>query len=197
MTNTFYPRNVEECRKKYGYTSQDRLVLGIAVGYRDPRKGARYILQMAKDLENEAKVILIGWNKENDSLLEGLTNVIPLPATESTEMLAEYYSMADVFVLPSLAENYATTSLESMACGTPVVGFDAGGISEQLRDRKGIAVKTGDQEAFTEAVRRALDSVKQQDGNLLQGEALAEIIQKENSVEKMIEEYRKVYEKLV
>lgn len=197
VTNTFYPRNMEECRKKYGYTPQDKLVLGIAVGYRDPRKGAKYILQMAKDLEDEAKVILIGWNKENDSLLEGLTNVIPLPATESTEILAEYYSMSDVFVLPSLAENYATTSLESMACGTPVVGFDAGGISEQLKDRKGIAVKTGDQEAFTEAVRMALDSVKHQDGKLLQGEELARVIQKENSVEKMIGEYRKVYEKLV
>lgn len=98
---------------------------------------------MAKTLEKEAKVILIGWNKENDSMLDGLTNVIPLPNIQSTEILAEYYSMADVFVLPSIAENYATTSLESMACGTPVVGFDAGGIAEQLKDSKGIAVKRG------------------------------------------------------
>ena len=171
--------------------------MGIAVGYRDPRKGAKYILRMAKTLEKEAKVILIGWNKENDSMLDGLTNVIPLPNIQSTEILAEYYSMADVFVLPSIAENYATTSLESMACGTPVVGFDAGGIAEQLKDSKGIAVKTGDQESFTEAVRLALNSVKQQDGKLLQGEELAKIIQKENSVEKMIAEYRKVYKQLV
>lgn len=91
---------------------------------------------MAKTLEKEAKVILIGWNKENDSMLDGLTNVIPLPNIQSTEILAEYYSMADVFVLPSIAENYATTSLESMACGTPVVGFDAGGIAEQLKDSR-------------------------------------------------------------
>lgn len=197
VISTFYPRDVENCRKKYGYASWDRLVLGIAVGYRDPRKGAGYILQMAKDLEKEAKVILIGWNKENNAMLDGLTNVIPLPAIQSTEILAEYYSMADVFVLPSLAENYATTSLEAMACGTPVVGFDAGGISEQLKDHKGIAVKTGDQKAFTEAVREALDSVKQRDGRLLCGESLARMIQKENSVEKMIGEYRKVYEQLM
>lgn len=197
VTQTFYPRNKGTCRKKYGYSPQDKLVLGIAVGYRDPRKGAKYILRMAKTLEKEAKVILIGWNKENDSMLDGLTNVIPLPNIQSTEILAEYYSMADVFVLPSIAENYATTSLESMACGTPVVGFDAGGIAEQLKDSKGIAVKTGDQESFTEAVRLALNSVKQQDGKLLQGEELAKIIQKENSVEKMIAEYRKVYTQLV
>ena len=43
----------------------------------------------------------------------------------------------------------------------------------------------------------ALNSVKQQDGKLLQGEELAKIIQKENSVEKMIAEYRKVYKQLV
>ena len=66
-----------------------------------------------------------------------------------------------------------------------------------MKDSKGIAVKTGDQEAFTEAVRLALNSVKQQDGKLLQGEELAKIIQKENSVEKMIAEYRKVYKQLV
>lgn len=197
VTNTFYPRNVEECRKKYGYSIEDKLVLGIAVGYRDPRKGAKYILQMAKDLENEAKIVLIGWNRENDSMLDGLTNVIPLFSTQNTEKLAEYYSMADVFVLPSLAENYATTALESMACGTPVVGFDVGGISEQLTDRKGIAVKTGDQAAFTEAVRQALDSVKKQDGRLLKGAELAEIIRKENSVERMITEYRKIYRQLL
>ena len=70
-------------------------------------------------------------------------------------------------------------------------------ISEQLTDRKGIAVKTGDQAAFTEAVRQALDSVKKQDGRLLQGAELAEIIRKENSVERMITEYRKIYRQLL
>ena len=189
----FYPRNRIQCREKYGYTQDEKIILGIAVGYSDPRKGAKYIIQMAKDLEGEARVILIGWEKKNDGLLNGCKNIVTLPATESTEMLAEYYSLADVFVLPSLAENYATVSLESMACGTPVVGFDAGGIPEQLAEGRGIAVKAGDQQAFTEAVRKALESTDL----LLRGESLARIIRTENSVEAMTGKYLDVYKQLL
>lgn len=191
--NIFYPRNKEACREKYGYESTDKLVLGIAVGYSDPRKGAKYIIQMAKDLEDTAKVILIGWEKKNDAMLAGTKNVITLPATSSTDMLAEYYSMADVFVLPSIAENYATVSLESMACGTPVVGFQAGGIPEQLVNGRGIAVETKNQQAFTEAVRKALSP----DNGLLHGEELANVIKRENSTEQMVKEYMEIYKELM
>lgn len=190
---TFYPRDKASCRAKYGYRQDEKLVLGIAVGYSDPRKGAKYIIQTAKDLGDEAKIILIGWEEQNNSMLEGATNVVPMPATESVDMLAEYYSMADIFVIPSLAENYATTVLEAMACGTPVVGFDAGGIPEQLRDGRGIAVESGNQEAFTEAVRQALDSKS----NLLCGEELSAIIRAENAVEKMTERYMEIYQELM
>lgn len=190
--HTFYPRDKQNCRKKYGYGPEDKLALGIAVGFSDPRKGAKYIIQTAKDLSEEVKVILIGWEQQNNAMLEGVDNIIPLPATADTDTLAEYYSMADVFVLPSLAENYATTSLESMACGTPVVGFDAGGIPEQLTGGKGIAVPVGNQEAFTAAVRRALSA----DNQLLHGERLAAIVKRENSAEKMAEEYLKLYHQL-
>ncbi|MCM1231848.1 MAG: glycosyltransferase, partial [Ruminococcus flavefaciens] len=191
--HTFYPRDREACRKKYGYGPEEKLVLGIAVGYDDPRKGAKYIIQTAKDLGVETRVLLIGWEKRNDALLEGCDNILPLPPTASAEVLAEYYSMADVFVLPSLAENYPTVALEAMACGTPVVGFDAGGIPEQLTDGKGIAVKTGDQQGFTEAVRKALA----QNSGLLRGEELSGRIRRENSTEKMTEEYRRIYRELL
>lgn len=191
--NTFYPRNNEACRRKYGYTSEEKLILGIAVGYRDERKGARYILQTAKDLEREAKVILIGWNHENDTMLQGLSNVVTIENTKDVEVLAEYYSMADVFVIPSMAENYATTTLEAMACGTPVVGFAVGGIPEQLEGSRGIVVEAGNQEAFTDAVREVL---KESDC-VLRGEELASQIRKGNSTKKMTERYMELYRKLV
>ena len=103
---------------------------------------------------------------------EGTNNIVTLPSTASTDVMAEYYIIVDVFVLLSLAENYATAALESMTCGTSVAGFDAGGILEQLTDRKGIAVPTGDQEAFDETIRQALRS----DNELHHGEELADYI---------------------
>lgn len=193
VEHTFFPRDRMKCREKYGYGAEEKLVLGIAVGYSDPRKGAEYIIQTAKDLGGEAKVILIGWETKNDAMLAECGNVVPLPATDSAEMLAEYYSAADVFVLPSLAENYATTALEAMACGTPVVGFGAGGTPEQLAGGRGIVVKAGDQRAFTDAVRKALD----EGSGLLRGRELAERIQEENSVTGMAERYQEIYRSLL
>lgn len=192
-TNTFYPRDVKSAREKYGYSSDEKIALGIAVGYSDPRKGAKYILEAAKQLAGKVRFILIGWEKKNDSMLQGITNIDTLERTENVEMLAEYYSLADVFVLPSLAENYATVSLESMACGTPVVGFDAGGIPEQLTEHKGIVVPAGDQQAFTNAILQAANK----EAGLLEGEALADAIREENSVEHMVAEYEKIYEELL
>lgn len=190
---SFYPRDRRDCREKYGFTREEKLILGIAVGYRDERKGAKYIIQLAKDLEADARVILIGWNKENDAMLEGTRNIVTLQSTTDVDMLAEYYSLADVFVIPSLAENYATTTLEAMACGTPVVGFAVGGIPEQLSGKRGIAVKTGDQEAFDTAVRSVLDG----SAGLLDGERLAAVIRGENSTEQMTRAYEQVYERLL
>lgn len=190
--HTFYPRDREKCREKYGFTREEKLILGIAVGFDDVRKGAAYIIRLAENLGNEAKVILIGWNEKKSRLPEGLSNVITIPNTSDTEMLAAYYSMADVFVLPSLAENYATVSLEAMACGTPVVGFGVGGIPEQLSGGRGVEVKPGCQEAFNQAVRLVLRG----NAGLLSGEELAQVTRRENSTERMTGQYLEVYKRL-
>ena len=194
----FYPRDRRACREKYGFGQEEKLILGIAVGYRDERKGAKYIIQLAKNLGSRAKVILIGWNRENDCLLVGsdgkkiADNIVTIPNTSDADMLAEYYSMADVFVIPSLAENYATTTLEAMACGTPAVGFDVGGIPEQLTGGRGIAVKAGDQARFDAAV----ESVLTGQAGLMDREALSAAVREENSTERMTEAYERIYREL-
>lgn len=59
-----------------------------------------------------------------------MKNYVLLPETRDQSLLAQYYSMADVFVICSRRENFPTTCLEAQCCGTPVVGFDTGGTKE-------------------------------------------------------------------
>ena len=73
-------------------------------------------------------------------------------------MLSFIYSAADVFVCPSLADNLPNTILESIACGTPVVAFAAGGIPDLVRPGiTGLLAKTGDASELREAILRLLD----------------------------------------
>lgn len=72
--------------------------------------------------------------------------------------LADYYRAADVFLMPSQCETFGMVAAESMACGTPVAAFAAGGLADVLgNDEGGLLVPAGDVAALAAAVRRLLD----------------------------------------
>jgi len=69
------------------------------------------------------------------------------------------YNAADVFITPSLADNLPTTVLESLSCGTPVVGFDVGGIPDMIKHKwNGYLAKYGDAEDISNGIRFCLQN---------------------------------------
>lgn len=84
-------------------------------------------------------------------------NTIILPKIADQKLLAQYYSMADAFVICSKRENFPTTCVEAQCCGTPVVGFDAGGTKETSVYSEGDFVRYGDLEALKEKVLEILE----------------------------------------
>lgn len=72
--------------------------------------------------------------------------------SKATDELASYYSKCDIFVQPSLVDNFPVTILEAMACGRPVVASNVGSVSEQLSDGSGILVTPGDFEDLARAI---------------------------------------------
>lgn len=189
----FFDRGKTASRKKHGYRLDERIVLGIAFAFDDPRKGVKHLVELARNLEGvPVKVILIGWNPKDRNLIAGLDNVVSIPFTNDQAELAEYYSLADVTLLPSLAENYATVTIESLACGTPVVGFNVGGIPEQLADGRGIVVDVGSQTELEGAVLEILSG----GGEVRGREEIIQFTKRNNSVRSMVDKYMAVYERL-
>lgn len=124
---TFYPRDRNALRavKKL---SDKKVVLAIAPNIFDPRKGGAWVVDLAKRFSNEFVFILIG--VVGDIGYQLPPNVIALGRTQDQNELAEYYSLADIFLLTSEKETFSLVTVESLACGTPVLGFDAGAPTE-------------------------------------------------------------------
>lgn len=128
------------------------LILGVAAHWED-RKGLRYLAGLAPNLRGDEVVIIVGKLPRGAKLPVG---VVHIPATQDAGELAAIYTASDVLVNPTLEDNYPTTNLEAMACGTPVVTFDTGGSAETIARGKGRVVtqKSGP------ALREALDDLR-------------------------------------
>lgn len=87
-------------------------------------------------------------------------NYIILPKTSDQNLLAKYYSLADVFTICSKRENFPTTCVESQCCGTPVTGFDTGGTKETAVTSENRFVEYGDIVGLCEIVKTVLEKSK-------------------------------------
>ncbi len=125
------------------------ILLGVA-GMWEERKGYAYFEGLADRLDESCQIILIGLSKRK--LMKLHPKIHGVMRTDSIEELAEYYSMADVYVNPTLEDTFPTTNLEALACGTPVITFATGGSVESVDEETGKIVPRGDAEALFRAV---------------------------------------------
>ena len=86
------------------------------------------------------------------------TKIKVIPETSSIEELANLYSQADVFINPTFQDNFPTTNLESLACGTPVVTFDTGGSPEAIDINSGKVCEDKNAQSLNKAILEVMNS---------------------------------------
>ncbi|MBD5353584.1 MAG: glycosyltransferase [Bacteroides sp.] len=135
--------------------STKKVVLGVASVW-DRRKGLDEFIKLRKLLPDNYTIILVGLSHDQIATLpQGITG---LRRTENVRQLVDLYSMADVFVNPTLEDNFPTTNLEALACGTPVITYDTGGSPEAIDGQTGIVVPYQDVDVLAEKVRYLCES---------------------------------------
>lgn len=95
------------------------------------RKGAHHLKSALQQLQQDRKdieLVIFGNRQQQQELSELKTHYLGQLSDEVTLCLA--YAAADVFVAPSEQDNLPNTMIESLACGTPCVAFDIGGMSD-------------------------------------------------------------------
>lgn len=114
------------------------IILGVASPW-VKRKGLHDFIELSKFINEDEIIILIGLNV--DQIRDLPTNIIGISRTDNRQELVEFYSDADVFVNPTLEDNFPTTNIESLACGTPVITYNTGGSPEAINNETGIIVE--------------------------------------------------------
>lgn len=107
-----------------------KIILGVAAVW-DRRKGFDDFVKLSKIIDDSYVIVLVGLEKDRIKNLPN--NIIGIERTNNVEELVELYSASNVFVNPTYEDNYPTTNIEAIACGTPVVTYDTGGSGESAR----------------------------------------------------------------
>lgn len=145
--NIFKP-TLSDIRQRYSIGNRF-IVLGVSFGYNE-RKGLQYFNRLAEKLGNEYAIVIVGI-KEDDKC-KFADSIITITKTNNTKEMAQIYSAADVFVNPTLEDNFPTTNLEALACGTPVITFQTGGSPECINKTCGMVIEKGNFEKLTESI---------------------------------------------
>lgn len=137
-TNLFKPRNRQEARIACELPANKKLILFGAVKITDKRKGIDYfiescnmLVQKHPELKEELGVVVMGNHSEELKPLLPF-EVYSLNYISNEKEVVNIYNAVDIYVTPSLEENLPNTIMEAMACGTPCVGFQVGGIPEMI-----------------------------------------------------------------
>jgi D-inositol-3-phosphate glycosyltransferase len=144
----FHPIDKKMARQHLGLNIEDKIVLQL--GRMVPRKGVDNVIRSLSRIQTDknVKLVIVGGETDNpgNSLTpeqarlmqiareEGVEDQLIFTGRKGRDVLKYYYAAADIFVTTPWYEPFGITPLEAMACGTPVIGSNVGGIKYSVKD---------------------------------------------------------------
>lgn len=150
----FKPVNSKDVRERYGI-GETQYVLGVS-GVWNKNKGWNDFIKLSSILPKEIRLVLVGLKKEKLQMAID-AGIIGIPQTDDVNELAAIYSGASVFLNLSQEETLGMTTVEAMACGTPVVVYNSTAVPEPVIPGTGIIVNPGDVYGVLSAIRTIIE----------------------------------------
>jgi len=192
----FRPLDGGGLRQALGVSPEYRMILFVAASLKDCRKGL-FLLRTALREPSLADINLHLVGVGNGGSVDGFDGLRVSFTGEiaGDDLLSLVYSAADLFVIPSREDNLPNTVIEAMACGTPVVGFDCGGIPDMVRSGKtGLLAPVGDVESLANAIRTFLEDDALRHRMSVE---CRETVLREFTLERQASAYAALYESLI
>lgn len=149
------PMPQDEARRALGIPQDAKVVMFGALDNKDPRKGFDLLMAAQSQLAVTVPgtvMLTMGSPCTSNGRLGGLRQ-IALGHITNDEIMRQAYCAADVFVISSRQDNLPNTALESLACGTPLVAFNVGGLKDIVsNERLGELVEPFDASALAQAI---------------------------------------------
>jgi len=200
LENTFKKQDKEYSRDLLNLP-RDKILILFGANSIIGRKGHRQLLKALRVLIKKVNPSHIGlvmfgrYMPLQEFEKESAFKVYRLGFIRDEVLLPAVYSSCDMFLMPSLEEAFGQMCLEAMACGTPPIGFEVGGIRDMIIPNKtGLLVQPGNKHDFADKIEYM---VKHPEEREEMGKNAVRRVEQEYTMKKQAERYLKLYESIL
>lgn len=197
--DAYQPLDTHLCRAVLGISQHKKVLLFGAFDLKDTRKGGDLLVKTLTQLPSALKqdCVLLTLGSHMTRLLASVVDlpVVNLGYVSSDRLKSIAYSAADLFLFPTRADNLPLMLQESMACGTPMVSFDIGGVSDLVRPGfTGYLARPEDIDDFCQGIIDLLDDNAKRK---VMGENCRRVVLNEYTLDLQAKRYQHLYQEVL
>tara|TARA_B100000579_G_scaffold400955_1_gene383038 strand:- start:2187 stop:3449 length:1263 start_codon:yes stop_codon:yes gene_type:complete len=194
-TDKFKPLNKSKAREKLKISNKFSISFIAQVAFNNFRKGTHILKEVIESFKDNKNIqFLVAGIDSNKWENYSFNNLIHFNYNKDTEWKRLFYNASDLVIVPSIHENFPNVILESMSCGTPVISFNTGGISNIINSKNGVLIENLNTKELIKSI-----SLLSKKNNLVSKleKCSRETILRNFSVEREVNSYIEIYRNII